>query len=213
MRVYDVEVLNVTIEDAQIAKLLTQTQHAYIQQRLELATEQRNLDVRQQQETIKQQIAQAEAHTQRILVQLQMEDVTKRRSLHVTEIEAAAEEEKLRLDNQLAQQQAFDTIHGAELERQRATQQYELSVTEQQLHQRLAELNAQVSAVVQKAQAVSPDLIAALQAFADKALAERVAESMAPLAILGGKSIADVFGQLVQGTMLEQTLTQTAKKK
>ncbi|WP_096333460.1 hypothetical protein [Nannocystis exedens] len=35
--------------------------------------------------------------------------------------------------------------------------------------------------MVEKARAVSPDLIAALQAFGDRALAEKMAESMAPL--------------------------------
>ncbi len=45
-----------------------------------------------------------------------------------------------------------------------------------------------------------------MQAFGDKALAEKLAESMAPLAILGGKSIAEVFAQLVKGTTLEGIL-------
>jgi len=60
--------------------------------------------------------------------------------------------------------------------------------------------------VVQKAHAVSPELVAALQAFGDKALAEKMAESMAPLAILGGNSVAEVFSQLLQGTILENVL-------
>ncbi len=39
-------------------------------------------------------------------------------------------------------------------------------------------------------------------------LAEKMAESMAPLAILGGKSVADVLGQLLRGTQLENVLAQ-----
>ncbi len=42
------------------------------------------------------------------------------------------------------------------------------------MEQRLRELQAQVDAVVNKAEAISPDLIAALQAFGDKALAEKI---------------------------------------
>ena len=72
-----------------------------------------------------------------------------------------------------------------------------------QLEQQLTQMEGETQAVVRKAEAVSPDLIASMQAFADKALAERVAETMAPLAILGGRSISDVFGGLLQGTPLE----------
>ena len=88
----------------------------------------------------------------------------------------------------------------------RARYDLSLSVTRQQLTQRLEELKAEVEAVVNKAGAVSPQLVAALQAFSDKALAERMAESMAPLAILGGKSVADVLAQLLKGTILEKVL-------
>jgi len=66
--------------------------------------------------------------------------------------------------------------------------------------------------VVNKAEAVSPDLIAALQAFGDKALAEKMAETMAPLSIIGGKSIVEVFANLLQGTQLEKVLRLNAQK-
>ena len=61
-------------------------------------------------------------------------------------------------------------------------------------------------AVVDKAQAVSPDLVAALQAFGDRALAEKMAETMAPLAILGGESVAEVLARLLRGTPLARYL-------
>jgi major vault protein len=45
-----------------------------------------------------------------------------------------------------------------------------------------------------------------LQAFSERALAEKVAQNMAPLGILGGNSVADVFAQLLKGTVLESVL-------
>jgi major vault protein len=62
---------------------------------------------------------------------------------------------------------------------------------EESLAQRPRELDAEVRALAGKAGAASPELVAALQAFSDGALTERVAECMAPLAILGGESVAD----------------------
>lgn len=70
----------------------------------------------------------------------------------------------------------------------------------------MAELKGEVEAVVAKASAISPDLVAALQAFSDRALAEKVATSMAPLSILGGKSVAEVFANMLKGTVLGNTL-------
>lgn len=212
MRIYDVEVLDVTIEDEKIAGLLVQSQHTAIQQTLELAADQRNLDIRQQKEDIKQKFAEAEAVTQQLLLNLQIEEVTRRLNLNLAQIQSETEADKRRLDAKLLRQETLDTIYKAELEREKAKRDLDIAFAEQQLKQRIDELKANVKAIVDKANAVSPQLIAALQAFSDKALAERMAETMAPLAILGGKSIADVFAQLVQGTILESVLTQYSKE-
>ncbi|MBI3930350.1 MAG: hypothetical protein HY319_32740 [Armatimonadetes bacterium] len=82
----------------------------------------------------------------------------------------------------------------------------QLDLSRIQLEQRLQELEAQVRASVERTQAVSPDLVAALQSFGDRHLAEKMAESMAPLAILGGESVVDVFGRLLKDTPLEQVV-------
>ena len=59
-----------------------------------------------------------------------------------------------------------------------------------------------VDALKVKAEAISPKLVDALQAFADKDLAARVSESMAPLAQLADKSVVEVFRSLLEGTPL-----------
>jgi len=63
-------------------------------------------------------------------------------------------------------------------------------------------LEAEVKAVADKASAVTPDLVAALQEFGDKAMLERVAQSMAPMALIGGKSVTEVLSSLLSGTKL-----------
>jgi major vault protein len=37
-------------------------------------------------------------------------------------------------------------------------------------------------------------------------MVEKVAESMAPLAILGGESVSDIISRLLKGTVLEKAL-------
>lgn len=210
MRIYDVEVLGVAIEDETIATLLVGAQHTAVQQALELAAEERNLLAIQEKETIKQKAAQASAATQQVLIGLQLDELRKQLDLNLAQIEAEARAAGQKLDAQWAEQDRLDKINAAELARQKARLDQELDVAQRQLTQRLEELRAEVEAVVNKAGAVSPQLIAALQAFSDRALAEQMAESMAPLAILGGKSVADVLAQLLKGTVLEKVLSQPA---
>jgi len=206
MRIYDVEVLDIIIGDDAIADLLTEAQHTAVQQTLELAAQKRNLEAAQEKEGIKQQVATAEAATQQLLLNLQTEAVQQRLALNLATIEAEVQAKQRQLEARLAEQAPLDQIHAAELARQKAGDELKLELARRQLEQRLEELKAEVEAVVSKAGSVSPQLVAALQAFSDKALAEKMAESMAPLAILGGNSIADVFGQLLKGTVLESVL-------
>ncbi len=211
MRIYDTEILDVYIEDTTISNLLIQAQHNTIQQVLELATEKKNQEVIQQKETIKQNLAKAKAKTQKIILDLQVEETQKRLTLDLTKIRAEDEAKQKQLEAKLTEQEPLDKINEAELARQKAKHDLEIALAQQQLEQQLETLKAEVQAIVDKSEAVSPQLVAALQAFSDKALAEKMAESMAPLAILGGKSVADVFSQLLQGTVLENVLTATNK--
>jgi len=93
----------------------------------------------------------------------------------------------------------LNQIHSAELTRKKAGYNLELTVAQQQLNQRTEELRADVEAVVSKAQAVSPQLAAALRDFSDKTLAGKMAETMAPLAILGGKKHCRSVREPAQG--------------
>lgn len=207
MRIYDVEVLDVIIKDKTISELLVEAQRIAVQESLELEAEKRKQSMTEQKEVIKQKIAEVTAITQQLMLTLQMVEVNKRRDLDLTKVESEAAIQKKQLEARLVEQESLDKINTAELSRQKAKFDLELNVAQQRLAQHLEELKAEVEAIVHKAQAVSPQLVAALQAFSDRALAGKMAESMAPLAILGGKSVAEVVAQLLKGTVLEKALT------
>jgi major vault protein len=206
MHVYDVEVLDVTIQDEDISQLLLKAQHSTVQQTLEIAAEQRALALQQQKEQIAQQMLTASATTQQLQLDIEISQVNKQLEVNLAKINNDIRSQKQQLDAELAQQATLDSINHATLARSKAQQELDLALTQAQLQQQLEELRAGVAATVEQAQAVSPQFIAAMQAFADKALAERLAASMAPLAILGGNSVAEVFSQLVKGTILERVL-------
>ncbi|MCB9714452.1 MAG: hypothetical protein H6712_11370 [Myxococcales bacterium] len=206
MRIYDVEVLGVEIGDEGIETLLVGAQHAVVEQTLTLDGERRRLELTRERERIEQEVQTIQAGTQQQRLRLQRAEVEAAFELERAKIHTEAEGRKARLDSQLADQESLDAVHAAGLARRRSTSELELELSDKQLLQRLRELQGEVNAVVDKAKAVSPDLIAALQAFGDKALAEKMAQSMAPLAILGGQSVSEVLARLLRGTKLARVL-------
>lgn len=210
MRIYDVEVLDVNIGDETIGMLMVDAQHNQVTQTLALATERHKLEVLRQTEEIKQQTALAQATTAKLALQIQLEGVTKQLELALARIEKEIATEQQALKGKLGHQLMLNELNSAELGREQARLDQELATAQRRLAQRIEELGAQVRAVVDRASAISPHMVSALQSFSDRALAERMAGSMAPLAILGGKSIADVLSGLLQGTVLEPVLARHA---
>ncbi len=210
LRVYDVEVLDVSLGDDTIAGLLVEAQHAAVRQALELAAGQRRLEAARQTELVRQQVQELEASTRQKSLALGVLDVARSLELELAKAGAEAEARGRRREAELADQAALGALHRADLERRKSDHELAIEVEGRQLEQRLRQLGADVQATVDKARAVSPDLVAAMQAFGDRALAERMAQSMAPLAILGGESVADVLARLLQGTPLARLLAPAA---
>jgi major vault protein len=206
MRVYDVEVLGVTLGDASIATMLVEAQHAAVEQTLTLAAEQRRLELARQTEDTRQKVAELQASTRLAELTVKLRELGRVRELQSAEVEAESALRRQRFEAQQAEQTLVDAIQHSELARKRAAAAVDLDVAKVKLDHELARIGAEVHALVEKAGAVSPDLIAALQSFGDRALAERMAESMGPLAILGGESVADVLGRLLKGTSVANAL-------
>jgi major vault protein len=210
MRIYDVEVLDVEIGDAAIEQLLVQAQHAAVQQTLTIGGERRRLELVREKEAIDLEIQQIEASTGQSRADVEKGIIAQKRELELARIASETACATERLAAKRAEQEALDAVNAAELGRRRAQKNLELEAAEKDLTLRLRAVEAEVGAVAEKAKAVSPDLIAALQAFGDRALAERMAESMAPLAILGGESVSDVLARLLKGTKLAKVLAETS---
>lgn len=199
MRVYDVEVLDVEIGDDAIETLLVGAQHAVVEQTLTLDSDRRRLEQTRERETIKQEIDAIEADTRQKRFELQRAEVERVHAYEVAKIDAELDSRKRRLD---AEQASLDAVHDAKIARQHRSAGLDLEIGDK----RLRELDAEVKAVATKAEAVSPELITALQAFGDRALAEKIAQSMAPLAILGGDRVAEVLAKLLRGAKLASVL-------
>jgi major vault protein len=210
MRIYDVEVLDVVLGNSTIEDLLMQAQHTAVHQTIELHAERQKRDLLAQKEEIQRELEQMRAQTQLLVLENQI--LMSRKNLEVeiqrqnnqSQISELQQQESLKLEESKSQ------IQVQELQRQKAEHEQSLAYDKQKQALHLAEIQAEVEAMVAKAGAVSPDLIAALQAFSDRSLVEKVSASMSPLAILGGKSVSDVISGLLKGTTLENTLADWA---
>lgn len=209
MRIYDVEVLKIDLENKEVQQMLVKAQRDVIDQTLQLATARRQLEFTRETETLRQKTAEAKFETTEQALLLAQKE-TKDRLVHdLGVIEANAQKEVEKLRQELEAQTAQNVIDSKKLEARRESANVENTIAQEMQAIRLAGLRAEVEAVVDKAKAVSPDLVAALSAFGDKALIEKVSESMAPLAILGGNSVQDVLCKLLQGTNLAKHLVST----
>jgi major vault protein len=206
MHIYDVEVFDIKLGDANIEKMLISAEQDVIRQNLEIASEKRKLELTEEVENVSRKISESKSQTKQQALELQKIEIKKELESKMAAIEAEIKSRQRSLDAKLAEQDLIAKISSSELAIEKERQAFTLDVEKQQLELYLAELKGEVEAVVAKASAISPDLVAALQAFSDRALAEKVATSMAPLSILGGKSVAEIFANMLKGTVLGNTL-------
>ncbi len=206
MRIYDVEVLGVAMQNVEVEKMLVNAQREVIQNTLVLATERRKLDYTTETEKLKQQTEVLRADTARRSLALQAESARLKHELDLETIAANAKTEQDRIANELVASKARSEVSDVARQVQAANdaQRNEQLAKQQELE--LQKTRAQVEAIVEKAKAISPDFIAALNAFGERAMIEKVSAAMAPMALLGGDSVMDVMKKLLEGTALGKHL-------
>jgi len=206
MRIYDVEILETNLENQDIAKMLVSAQREVINHTLTLAADRRKLEFVRESETIKQHMAEIQTLTAQKSYALKQEELKSKldhdMALIASNAKTAAEQARVQLETERARGEVTNVTLGI----QRAATEQEIAMEQKKLEQRKLWLEAEVQAVVEKAKAVSPDLVAALNAFGERAMVETVAKSMAPLSILGGESVAEILAKLLAGTEIAKHL-------
>ena len=209
MHVYDVEVLDISILDNNIEKMLIEAQQDVMNQELKLSKEKRNFDFTKEKTIIEKALSELITETNKRKIDLQIEENSKQLELNLAKIKAEIDSQKEKYTSELEKQKLLDEANQREIERERKKNELAIEIEAQNQALEIQFLEAESKALKEKTEAISPEFIAALQAFGDKALAEKMAESMAPLAILGGQSVADIFQKLLKGTVIENILNKS----
>lgn len=184
MWIYDVEVLDLKILDAEVEKLLADAQKAAISSEVGKKQEELRLAAEKQKESVNQQIYQAQMATLAKSVELE----ASRRALAEAKVRAVAELDKL--------ERVGKAKNEAEALEISSTARAAAGSREAELQARM--LEARVGAFKEQMGALQPDLVVALKAAGDRQLAGELTKNLSPLAILGGTSVAEVAERLMR---------------
>lgn len=210
MLVTDVEVLGVQVEAA-VAKMMEAHQKEMIQKTLELS------DATRKSEMVKQ-IAEFDREEA---------EINHKNRMYALELNQKAEEEKLKNQAEIAamkraeesaaaqakadMQPIFDAIQKAQLARDKAADDAKIATEKQLAAIEEAKQKAYASTVAEMFGAISPDLVAALQAQANAEMANGIAKAVSPYSMANGESVAETVSTLLRGTGFEQTMKNVAE--
>jgi major vault protein len=210
MRVYECEVLNVEISNPIVQKMLIDAQTSSIQYTISLAKSKASLDYTVQNEEIIRDIKDEQHKTFKKGIDISIESSELQKNEALAKVQANYEKEKQELHNQGEKLVLLNKNVMQELVTAEARGDQEIA--HEKKHQLLDIEKMQAQAEVKKLEAVSDELISALQSFGDKVALENLTKSMAPMAILGGESLVDVINKILKGTKLEGLLNKVEKK-
>jgi len=202
MDVYDVEVLGVVIGDAKIADLLKNAQTTAVTNAITLAVEEQNLATTKTRTAIQTQVAELEHSV--TIKRIDLDSTVEKREATATmeKLQAEIAQAVAKLNARVSEQEQLDTIAEATLNRRTSDENFTLTI-----QQKYADIFAQ------KFEAVTPDLIAAINTLGQTEFATKLAVAVAPLALheqtgLGAKletifagvpAIAQILGNLSKG--------------
>lgn len=199
MRVYDVEVLQVAITNQDIAKLLVDSQHTTVKETLAVAQSEQKLARTLRLEEVSRQEAEAKAATQEVLGRIRGTTTARELALDLADADAAAAVGAREKELEEELQAVLDSIAEHERNRAEATERREFALRKDQL-------DAEAAALKARMEAFGGNLADAMTRFADQSLMERLAESLAPLALLENQSVTNLFGRYIEGTPMAAVL-------
>jgi len=202
MRVTDVEVLEVVIDDEDIAGLLGAAQHEAVQANIQLLRARRGLEMTEKQEAISRGEAEARAETAKRLAELEVAATADKLRVALAAVEAELAHAEAQKTAAIAKNAVTDTEHAAQLARDKASR--ELETATRAAHQQLVlqALEAEVAAAVQRFGAAQGGFSEALLALQNQETLAKVAEAMSVQSFIGGKTLTDVIDRVFAGTPL-----------
>jgi major vault protein len=201
MHVYDVEVLEVDIEDENVAKLLVVAQSKALKGAIELSEAQEEATRTEQLEDLKRKGLDAK------------EETSKRQAeLSKASIERLIDQQISEAQGNLKLTVAHNATADVELAGDRKEEEQRIDLARKSAAQELERLEKETEQYVKRMGAISGELVTALQMFGDKSFIEKLVEATGPMALATGVTTADIFSQIFKGTPFENMLKALAER-
>lgn len=199
-RLKDIEVLEVKIGDANIAKLLLDQQHHIVTSDIALDRLKKTLEVEHVEQEIARRRADALAETAVHTHKLQLETI--KRSLEGAAAQLAAEREELdaKREVQALRDTLENDIQAQELARTRRETEVILEKEKAVTTIELEKVEAQTEATVARYKAAEGPLAEAIQLLGNQDVVAKVAQAISAQRLFGGENAADVLSNLFKGT-------------
>jgi major vault protein len=188
MRIYDVEVLKLTIADEKVSKLLAEAQLDSVSLAVNLGKKQREAESTKKTEEFQQEIIKAKDAT--------------------TALQSAnlLEAEKRNADIAEAKEATTDIGHSARLARLRSEEEQEILAIRGKLELFIKKLDAQTQAAVKQGEAVSPHLISSIVRLADDSTMQEIAKELGQVTLFSGKSPQEIIAMIASGSQIGERL-------
>jgi len=207
MRVYDVEVLSLQIEDAHIDELLSKVQRDSVKAVLDIQAKEQELEHIKRSEIVSRLTADTIQESQKQVLARETENVELQAELAELRGEKSKKQEELQAALVGLQQSVIDIDHASALARDKASDEMGYAMEKANQSLRIEEAEKMAATVVAKAEAIHPDLIAALQRFGDDHVLANASKAIGPMTLLGGESFVEILQRIFTGTAMGSTVT------
>jgi major vault protein len=191
MRVYDVEVLELEINDTDIEDLLSHAETEAVRQSIVLSEREALLDQRRRMEEIERQLLEEKQKTELLRLELKERQAEQE---HVADTEKRRRQalvEELVQNARLAEASREAEIQTQHLAIAKAEHDEEVRKKEAMQGLAMAALRAKVDGTVTQAQAFSPQLVAALNRLGDEQMLAALSENFGEIAAIEGKGLLE----------------------
>jgi major vault protein len=195
MRIYDVEVLKTSVQDASVATMIKQSQQKAVADTLNITDKQQELENTKTLQFIEQSIAELRTATQNRKIELERQHNELLHHALVADLSEEQERDKTKHDNVVVLTKIDSDVAAEVLARKKADSDHMLSVAEKE-----AEL------FVKRMATVDPKLTQAIETMANNGMLYEVSKAVAPLAIMEQQGIGNVLRRLLSGTSLADKL-------
>lgn len=237
MIIYDVEILTLRIQDTDLTEMLNNMKRTVMQNNLKVKASESNLNASTRVEEINRKINDQERETlekseenrrlkstaitdtdiHNIALNMisdskqfekQLAEIISENERIVTLTQGRIQNDELSRSAQVNSQEDLDKIANSEFERDKKRLEIKLDNLRKEMEIRIEEAEKMANADAIKLKAINEKMVAALEQLAAASTFATASDSLAPLAIVKGTSLAGVMTEMLEGTIVGDKLKQ-----